>query len=210
MGWRQKIAKHLEKPTGWLGRWVAVMMTKGNAPLQDWAIALLEVGEDQHILEVGFGRGRTLEKVAALAQRGVVYGIDYSPTMVQVASKKNRAAIQTGRVRIQQGDVADLPYEAERFDKVISIHTLYFWPDPVYGLQQIHRVLKQDGLLVLAIGPKHIMLQRTYPQQSNFSLYETEEVVELFHRAGFADVSVRPQPNAHDVCIVGRKRPPQA
>jgi ubiquinone/menaquinone biosynthesis C-methylase UbiE len=208
--WKQRIAKQLEKPTGWLGRRVAVMMTKGNAPLQDWAIAQLEVGEDQSILEVGFGSGRTLEKVAALAEQGMVYGIDYSPTMVKVASKKNRAAIQAGRMRIEQGDVANLPYAEEQFDKVISIHTLYFWPDPVHSLQQIHRVLKQDGLLILAIGPKQVMLQRPYPQESNFSLYETEEVVEMFHRAGFADVSVRPQPDGPDLCIVGIKRPPQS
>ena len=210
MGWAQRIAKQLEKPTGLLGKMVAAMMNKGNAPLQDWAIAQLDVGEDQQILEVGFGGGRTLEKVAALAQRVTLFGIDYSPTMVKVASKKNRAAIRSGRIRLQQGDVAKLPYAEEQFDKVLSVHTLYFWPDPVHGLQQIHRVLKQDGMFILGMGPKQVMLQRKFPQHSNFTLYEIEEVVEMFRQAGFADVSVRPQPGAGDVCITGVKRPPQS
>jgi len=39
------------------------------------------------------------------------------------------------------------------FDKILSIHTLYFWPDPARAVAELGRALKPGGLLALTFSP---------------------------------------------------------
>ena len=85
---------------------------------------------------------------------GCVCGIDFSKTMLAAAMRRNAAAVRDGRVDLRLGDAADLPFAPGRFDKVFSIHSIYFWRQPVEVLKNVLRVLKPGGMLVLTILPK--------------------------------------------------------
>lgn len=43
-----------------------------------------------------------------------------------------------------------LPYRDDTFDRAVSFESIYFWPDPVRGLKEICRVLKQGGKVMIA------------------------------------------------------------
>lgn len=135
-------------PVGWLlGR----IMARENEPMNAFAVELLEVGEHDRVLEIGFGPGRALARAAALAREGLVAGIDHSATMVREARRHNRAAVASGRVRPLLGTVSALPFPDASFDKALAINNEQFWPDRPRDLAEIARVLVPDGRLVLAV-----------------------------------------------------------
>ena len=104
------------------------------------------------VLEIGFGTGRAIELAAARATNGYVAGIDVSRTMVDAANRRNQHAVDAGRVRLRSGDRTTLPFSEQRFEKVFSIHTLYFWGDFPRAITELYRVLKPQGRLVLAFA----------------------------------------------------------
>ncbi len=124
------IARQARCPSGLLGRVLASIMASETAAVNEKALELLQIEPNDHVLEIGFGHGRTVARAAALAWAGVVSGIDVSHEMVKMAIRRNRRLIKEGRVELQQGDSIRLPYDDGRFDGVYAVHTLYFWSHP--------------------------------------------------------------------------------
>ena len=90
-------------PTGPLGRIAGRLMARMNGPLDDWVVELLEIAPRDRVLEVGFGPGLAVEKVAARLDEGRVVGVDHSDLMRRQATRRNRAAIAAGRVELHVG-----------------------------------------------------------------------------------------------------------
>lgn len=141
-----------QRPTGILGRVVGERMIRQHQPETDWTVDLLGIQPTDTILEVGFGAGRGIKLAAERASAGRVMGIDLSETMLQVATRRNAQAILAGRVVLKQGDIATLPFEDQQFDKIMTIHTFYFWPEPSRITQELLRVLKPSGRLVVTMA----------------------------------------------------------
>jgi SAM-dependent methyltransferase len=202
------IAGKFRNPTGFLGRLVGNMMTRRNEPAINWTILLLNIQQNEHILEIGFGPGVGIESASQKAIKGFVAGIDASETMVQVAHQRNAAAIASGQVNLQQGKVSDLPYEDDSFDKAMTIHCIYFWANAIACLQEIRRILKPNGILAVTILPKDTWLKQGTPPPDLFTLYNSNEVVQLLADSGFREVQVKDCPSTtkfSGVCVLGVK-----
>ena len=78
------------------------------------------------ILDVGWGGGETVRKLAASAPGGKVVGLDYSAASVAVSRNTNANDIAAGRVQIVQGSVATLPFPDCTFDDVTAVETHYY------------------------------------------------------------------------------------
>jgi ubiquinone/menaquinone biosynthesis C-methylase UbiE len=141
-----------QHPTGAIGRAIGERMVRQHAPETDWTIAELQITPEDRVLELGFGAGRGVALAAELAYLGRVVGIDLSSTMVQAARRRNRAAIEAGRVALLMGDVEALPFASEQFDKIFSIHTFYFWPEPLRIIEELSRILRPGGILMLTLS----------------------------------------------------------
>lgn len=194
------------KPTGFFGRLVGNFMARGNEYETEWSISLLNIQADDHVLEVGFGPGIGMQLVSQKATNGLTAGVDLSQTMVQVARKRNAAAIQAGRVDLHQGNVTALPYDSDSFDKAFAIHCIYFWSKPADGLKEFRRVLKPGGLLAITILPKDKW--ERIPPSDVFPLYKASDIEQLFTESGLREIQVEasPQPEKFaGVCIRGVK-----
>jgi len=86
--------------------------------------------------------------------------------------------------------VASLPYPDESFDKVFSIHSIYFWAKPVDCLKELRRVLKPGGLLAITIQPKDKWTELQRRGSSLRSLYFGTDLASMFSDAGFREVRV--------------------
>ena len=205
------IASKFRNPTGFFGRLIGKAMARSNAAAVHWTISLLKIQPDDHVLEIGFGPGVGIEYAAQKASNGLVAGIDASETMVQVAQKRNAAAIAAGTVALKQGEVSSLPYADDSFDKVVTIHCLYFWANPSACLQEIRRTLKPNGLLAITILPKDTWIKQQkppVPPPDLFTLYNSSDVAQLLAAAGFHEVRVEPCPSSTQfsgVCVIGVK-----
>lgn len=197
------------KPRGNAGRRVLQSMNARHSGVTDWGLGHVRVGEAFRILDVGCGGGRTVQKLAAMAARGHVSGIDYSEASVAEARLVNQAEISAGRVDIQQASVSRLPYPDASFDLVTAVETHYYWPDFVADLREVGRVLKPGGSLALiaetfrgqAFGAAYwfsmMLLRARYltPDQHR----------EALTAAGFADVQVATDRLKGWICVVGSK-----
>ena len=80
-------------------------MARTNADCGTWVAELLEVTAKDRVLEVGFGPGVVIQRLAKLAAAGHVAGIDQSREMVEQARARNAAAVQCGLVELRLGSV---------------------------------------------------------------------------------------------------------
>ena len=162
----------------------------GNAVLNEFMRELLTLQEDDHVLEIGFGTGKLINKMAEQASRGLVEGIDLSSTMVDMARRRNREYIATGRVKLVLGDFDQVEYRDNEFDKICSANTIYFWPDAEYSVRKIERILRHGGKLVLGFEDK-AQLEKRPLNPSVFSIYDKYDVEQLLTGVGFSDVQIK-------------------
>ena len=176
-------------PKGIVGRMIGEQMVRQHQPETNWAVSLLEIQPADHVLEIGFGAGKAIELMAAQATAGYIAGIDLSHTMVQAASRRNAQAIKAKRVELQRGDVTALPFAEQQFDKVLSIHTFYFWPDVTGGITEIFRVLKPGGRVALTLSTGKM----GEPEGTGLAIYQTileEQVIPGMKEIGFTTASI--------------------
>jgi ubiquinone/menaquinone biosynthesis C-methylase UbiE len=198
------IASQLRRPHGWFGSLVlSPVMNRMNRQIVESTLAVLQVRPEHQVLEIGFGGGLALQRLAQLLSAGRVTGVDNSPDVVQRAQRKFRHAIAAGRMRLEAGEVSRLPFGDTEFDRVFTVNTIYFWPDTLQGLEEIRRVLKNGGLATVGLRSREKM-EKHAVSRYNFRLFSGEEVAGLMKQAGFRNIKVqhRDQDRVWDEVIV--------
>ena len=117
------------------------------------ALDLLAVREGETILEIGFGTGHCLEKIAeSVGDTGKAYGIDISMGMRAVTQKRLREVQLFDRVELVCGDATSLPYENDIMDGTLVAFTLELFDTPEIPvvLKEVKRILKPGGRIAVA------------------------------------------------------------
>lgn len=201
---QQFLAAQLRQPQGWFGSVVmSRILNRVNGKIVDATLALLAARPEHDVLEIGFGGGSAMRRLARRASSGVITGVDISPEMVQRAQRQFQSEIQSGRVRVQLGDIARLPFGDSAFDRVFTVNTIYFWPDTMQGLAEIYRVLRPAGIAAISIRSRDKMAKRGVTKH-NFTLFSADEVANFMRGTGFRDVSVdhRDQDKTWDQAVI--------
>ena len=178
------------RPSGWLGRIAGSLMAKG-ADDDRWLVDLLEVQPDDRVLEVGSGPGVAIELIAARATRGLVVGVDPSDVMVRQATRRNRQAVQDGRVQLRQGSVSELPFADSSFTKALALHSIYFWPSVETGLRELYRVLSPDGRLAIGVRMYQPKAGRLNPSRYGLTDDQVQDITSTLEHVGFRDVETQ-------------------
>lgn len=101
------------------------------------------------VLDVGCGTGYGSHYLRTHDAQSV-FGIDYSEDAITYASRRYP------EVTFQQMDAQRISYPSRSFDVVVSSENLEHLRDPAENIAEIHRVLKEGGLLLLATPNKEI------------------------------------------------------
>ena len=102
------------------------------------------LGPASRVLEVGVGTGRVALPLAAHVAR--IVGVDLSaPMLAQLVAKRGDRG-----VAVLRADAATLPFRDACFDAVVSVHVFHLIPRGREALAEAARVLRPDGLLLLA------------------------------------------------------------
>ena len=158
----------------------------GNATLNDFVETLLAAEGDDHILEIGFGTGKLIQGMSKAIRHGLIEGIDQSPTMVEMARRRNARAISQGRVILKEGEFDRMDFPEAHFDKVSSTNTIYFWPEPEKTIRKIHRLLKPGGKLILAFEDQKQLAPKNL-DSAVFRIYDEQELAEMLRGNGFSN-----------------------
>jgi SAM-dependent methyltransferase len=143
-------------PTGAAGHVAGWMMGRrsSNVARSRWAVRLLDVQPTDRVIELGCGPGVAVAALATFAIRGSVVGVDHSQVMIRQASRRNRAAIRAGRVRLTHAPVESLSPSDEPFDAALAVNTVGMWPDPTARLRELGRLLRPGGRIALVSQPR--------------------------------------------------------
>jgi SAM-dependent methyltransferase len=184
-------------------------MNSSHSELTDWGLTHVSIERDFIILDVGCGGGRTIQKMAAIATDGSVFGVDYAKGSVAASRAKNEDLIKAGRVEIQEASVSHLPFNENTFDLATAVETQYYWPDLVNDMREILRVLKPGAtLLVIAesySGSRYDILHAPAMRLLRSKRLSIDGHNELFTTAGFAGVQVFEEHNKSWLCATGNK-----
>jgi len=183
-------ARQLANPEGAVGLAVADWLNENNKQANARVVAQLAVEAGHHVLEIGFGNGRSIPIVMAQAP-GVRYaGIDISPTIVAEDASFNAALVQAASASFHLAAADAMPFGDAGFDRVFSIGVVHFWTKPGASLAEVRRVLRPAGVMLMGcMAPKQApdFAQKDY----GFHLREASEWDALCRQAGFADVDVQ-------------------
>lgn len=211
-----KVKQHIEGilnqqyscPKGVPGWLAGEQMIRQHRPETDWTVTMLNIQPADAVLEVGFGAGRGIKLAAEKASEGHIMGIDLSKAMVRVATRRNAQAVKAGRVALFQGNITTLPFEDQYFDKLMTIHTLYFWPEPSPVISELSRVLKSGGRLVITLSTGRINAQGEVEVWAPLQSIVEEQVMPAMRQEGFKVVRLEAGPNSRQytsVAVIGEK-----
>ncbi len=192
------IARQARQPSGFLGWLIGSIMSGETKALNQAVLDALGLQPTDALLDIGFGPGLAVEIAAKQLTKGYVGGADFSSTMVKMARRRCEHAVAEGRVDLKHVDSATLPFDAARFDKVLSVHTIYFWPDPDAQFKEIHRVMKRGARLALGVRKNRTAAGTDSFPGSVYTFYDNEQIEGFLQRAGFSDVTIVDAPKDGD------------
>ena len=104
-----------------------------------------------HILDIGCGNGKML---GYLQQKtgAYIHGFDYSEKAIETAKK-----LYPENSEFREGIIGEIEYEAEQFDVIISMDTMYFAKDMTTFVAQVQTWLKPNGVLFVGYQEGDVM-----------------------------------------------------
>ncbi len=115
---------------------------------RDKGLQMLDVKSGEKVLEIGFGTGSSIIKIAEkVGERGKVFGIDISDGMVYQTIQRLQKTGLSNRVELYRGDALQLPYKSGFFNAVFLSFTLELFDtlEIPHVLSECKRVLKSGG-----------------------------------------------------------------
>jgi len=94
--------------------------------------------------------------------------------------------VDSEKLIAQEGDLMELPFGDNTFDKVFCISTIEHVKDDLRGMKEIRRVLKPGGLLLLTTEINR-RLNKPYSETdgSCYRVYSYEQIMDLIKKSGF-------------------------
>ena len=114
----------------------------------------MDLRAGERVLDLGCGSGWATRLLARLVAddpqgSGQVVGLDISDEMVRLARAASR---EFDNVMYVQGSAAQIPWEENFFNKVLSVESFYYYPDQDRALAELFRVMAPHGRLFILIN----------------------------------------------------------
>ncbi|AGG06877.1 arsenite S-adenosylmethyltransferase [Dehalococcoides mccartyi] len=159
-------------------------------------LALAEIKEGETVLDLGSGGGFDCFLASPrVGEKGKVIGVDMTPQMLSIAK---RNAFQGGYTNVEfiQGEIENLPLEANSIDLIISNCVINLSPDKPAVFKEAMRVLKPGGRIVIS----DIVLEGDLPDEVRKSAAayvsciagaeQMYDYLDIINDAGFVDITL--------------------
>lgn len=164
------LIKQSQKPSGLIGRVITKIWSFYFKKLSLWAIKQTTISDNYRILEIGYGGGSTIKNLLALNKNLEIHGIDISKESYRTAQRVHSDSIRKGSVQLKIGNVENMTYQNNYFDRIFAIQTHIFWKDIKKSFQEVYRVLSSNSTLIIASEKEKIHYHMTdYRTSHEFS-----------------------------------------
>ena len=164
------LIKQSQKPSGLIGRVITKIWSFYFKKLSLWAIKQTTISNNYRILEIGYGGGSTIKNLLALNKNLEIHGIDISKESYRTAQRVHSDSIRKGSVQLKIGNVENMPYQNNYFDRIFAIQTHIFWKDIKKSFQEVYRVMSSNSTLIIASEKEKIHYHMTdYRTSHEFS-----------------------------------------
>ena len=134
-------------------------------------------------LEIGVGTGKFAVPL------GIKVGVEPARAMAVIAGRRG--------IEVHEAVAENLPFENETFDFVLMVTVLCFLRNPQTAIEEIARVLKPGGSLIIGMIDGESFLGRIYEAKKAKSLfykdarfYSAPEVIDILKRTGFSHIRI--------------------
>jgi ubiquinone/menaquinone biosynthesis C-methylase UbiE len=133
--WDEKNAKwYAEK----YGNHISNAMTIQNADLK----------KDDFFLDIGCGTGTACREAAKIITNGTIIGMDPTPTMIRISKEQTSHTFKN--VEFILGASENIPIDNNSITICTAINSLHHWSDYKKGFEEILRVIKSQGRLIIS------------------------------------------------------------
>ncbi|NJL00551.1 MAG: class I SAM-dependent methyltransferase [Spirulinaceae cyanobacterium SM2_1_0] len=181
------LCRQLSHPSGWGGRLLLRLLNRGNASMNQLALAQLALQPGQRVLELGFGGGDLLQRLLQMSLSLQVTGIDPSAAAMGFVQRRFRRAIASQQLTLHLAAAEAIPSVDRQFAAVVTVNTLYFWSEADIVLRECARVLQPGGRLAIAYASRAFLEQRQMTQYG-FTAYDPPDLEHRLQYLGFVDI----------------------
>ena len=182
------LIKQSQKPSGLVGRVITKIWSFYFKKLSLWAIKQTTISGNYRILEIGYGGGSTIKNLLALNKHLEVHGIDISKESYRTAQRVHSDSIRKGSVQLKIGNVENMTYQNNYFDRIFAIQTHIFWKDIKKSFQEVYRVMSSNSTLIIASEKEKINYHMTDYRTSH-------EFIQLLTSIGFSKIEEKQNRN---------------
>ena len=182
----QHLARQLGNPSMMMGRLLAPLWNKRNEALNEAALAQLALKYGDRVLEVGFGGGSLLGKIASVATDGILVGVDVSPAMVAYCERQHPRLIKSGRLKLVCAGADAIPFPDGHFNKICSVNSVFYWPNIPGALSEFWRLLHAGGTLIMCFTCRASIERKRFAK--HLKLYDSREIMSMMASCGFQEV----------------------
>jgi ubiquinone/menaquinone biosynthesis C-methylase UbiE len=167
------------------------------------------------MLDLGTGPGYLPVEIVKRKPKINIIGIDLSKKLIHMAQANASKAGLSGQLRFEIGNAANLRFDDDVFDMVLSTGMLHSLKDPERALKEIYRVLKKGGQawvfdpakvasdvdrakwkVSLSFGDKFFLrLFKLLGLHKSIATYRRDEVLPMIEASGFKDFQLEEYDN---------------
>jgi ubiquinone/menaquinone biosynthesis C-methylase UbiE len=113
----------------------------------------LDIGPDDRVLEIGCGHGVAATLVCERLKGGRLTAVDRSPKMIEAATRRNAAYVDSGTAEFLVASLEDLDLGDRRFDTVFAVRVGLFHREPERARSLVEAWLAPGGEVFAFFDP---------------------------------------------------------
>jgi len=164
----------------------------------------LKPNREDVLLDIGGGTGRFADRFSSICKE--VWILDPEARKLEFGRKRRKG------VNFMQGSAYPLPFADRCFSKATAMVSFHHFPDQDAALQDIKRVLKPDGRIVLlefdptTIRGKVVNLFENKLGKKNCRFYTPTEMKRKLGMLGYGEISILKAPIGYLLTAVNNSR----